>query len=253
TRRAWDAERWRTLFLEHPLLRSLATGLVWSAQAGAGLPALLFRLREDGTLVDATDQPLALPARGQVLLAHPLELPPDALAAWREHFADRDLAQPFVQLDRTALQLAETECGAHWWTLYEGYVVKASELRRAAQHAGWEVDDPKDGGHSVMWKLFPAAGVEAVLETEFVWSGAERYVSTPLIRLGFLPLGAVRHGPELDGDNSDGVPSLARGSQSQLLALGEVPPIAFSEAAADVAAFARLGAYDPAWRAHTAV
>jgi hypothetical protein len=251
-RRVWPLDRWRAVILGHPLLRSLAATLVWDHIEGA--VATHFRPLPDGRYISHDGQPIALPAAGEVRLAHPCELGDDELTAWRTHFEEDDIAQPFAQLDRDVVAVAENEREKTWWRRFEGYVLRANDLQVIAERIGWDAHDPDDDGGDWLWKAFPAAGVEAALQTGYVWSRAGRYVTTPLLRLGFVPLGAVAHRGEpgaADDEQEQSGKAMERRLTRHLIPLGDVPSIVFSEAARDVAAFAAAGGFDPQWRAST--
>ncbi|MBL0192836.1 MAG: DUF4132 domain-containing protein [Myxococcales bacterium] len=96
--REWGLEAFRTLLVAHPLVGSLARRLVWSARGPSG--DRTFRVAEDGSLADARDASLELPAGATVRVAHPVELPGDERAAWAGLFADYAILQPFEQLGR---------------------------------------------------------------------------------------------------------------------------------------------------------
>ena len=237
TQRAWSVDRWRELFLHHPLLRPLAPNLVWGVvdPAGDGY-TVLFRPLEDGTLTDAEDEPVELPAEGRIRLAHPLELDEATRETWLAHLADYEVTPPFPQLTRPTLRVEPAERDARWWDRYRGYVMNGGALKRRYQQAGWQ---HITGRHYTIWKAFPAAGVEAVLETPGLALGYEHYCKAALKQLGFVPAGTLQRGGYIHESFGDDDP--------QLLPLGEVPPVAFSEAAADVQTFAAVGAYDADW------
>ncbi|MFG3341477.1 DUF4132 domain-containing protein [Glycomyces sp. NPDC048151] len=103
--RIWDAAEFAHL-TAHPVLASLARGLLWIGETPQGPQA--FRFAEDGSFADADDKPLRLADGARVRLAHPVLLGPD-LALWTEVFADYEILQPFDQLARPALHLTEEE------------------------------------------------------------------------------------------------------------------------------------------------
>ena len=59
--RRWPADAWERLFLHHPILRPLATRLVWAGYDG-DTPTPVFRPLADGTLTDTEDEAVELPA-----------------------------------------------------------------------------------------------------------------------------------------------------------------------------------------------
>jgi hypothetical protein len=133
TGRRWSRADFEALFVRQPLMRQLATRLVWGVFApdggeGGALCEPL-RLAADGELCTAGDEPWHGPggAAGAALrigLVHPLALDDAQIAAFAQLLADYVLVQPFEQLARAvsrtppqaraaelaALQAAATAC-----------------------------------------------------------------------------------------------------------------------------------------------
>ncbi|WFF83865.1 DUF4132 domain-containing protein [Delftia tsuruhatensis] len=99
--RHWPLATWRSLFLEHPLLRVVAQGLVWRAEPAAGQPFSL-RIAEDLSLVDAESDAVQLPAEGRIALWHPAQAAEQERAQWRECLADYGLKALVEQVDAPA-------------------------------------------------------------------------------------------------------------------------------------------------------
>jgi hypothetical protein len=98
--RRWPAGRWKELFLEHPLLLSLAQKLVWGHYDGGGKLLGTFRPLADRTLTTQEDEAYALSGAGAVGMIHPLELEEMTRVAWQKHVADYEVQPPFAQLER---------------------------------------------------------------------------------------------------------------------------------------------------------
>ncbi|WP_338500557.1 DUF4132 domain-containing protein [Delftia tsuruhatensis] len=99
--RHWPLDTWRRLFLEHPLLRVVAQGLVWRVEPAAGQPFSL-RIAEDLSLVDAESDAVQLPAEGRIALWHPAQATEQEHAQWRECLADYGLKALIEQVDAPA-------------------------------------------------------------------------------------------------------------------------------------------------------
>jgi hypothetical protein len=99
--RHWPLDTWRRLFLEHPLLRVVAQGLVWRVEPAAGQPFSL-RIAEDLSLVDAQSDAVQLPAEGRIALWHPAQATEQERAQWRECLADYGLKALVEQVDAPA-------------------------------------------------------------------------------------------------------------------------------------------------------
>ncbi|GAB4196279.1 MAG: hypothetical protein OHK0022_13670 [Roseiflexaceae bacterium] len=249
SQRAWPIERWQALFLQHPLLRALATRLIWLAEPSSNdsnsklntqNSKLIFRPLEDGSLTDAGDEPVALPASGRVRLTHPLALDEAEQAAWRQHLADYAVVQPFPQIDRPVVRVQPEERDARLWTRYGGYLMNGGALKGRYLKAGWERGPIGDNGsYYLLFKPFPEASLLAVLETAGLTVNYEQEFNTALLALAFLPIepGDTWHPPYQ-----------LRPDEERALSLGDVPPVIFSEAAADLVRFAEAGAYDAEWK-----
>ncbi|MFI0448136.1 DUF4132 domain-containing protein [Actinomadura sp. 6N118] len=154
-RRDWALPDFQRLLVSHPLLRHIARRLVWLAGDGSS-----FRVAEDGTFADSTDDTCTLPPTASVRIAHPLDLSgpltgsladslagslAGSLAAWSEVFADYEIAQPFPQLGRPvhALTPAERETGR--LERFENVPVPLGRLL-ALERRGWEHETPADAG-----------------------------------------------------------------------------------------------------------
>ena len=240
--RNWPLAQWHALFLEHPLLRPAATTLVWGLVApdGAGCTQL-FRPLEDGTLTDADDEPVALPADGTVRLVYPLDLDAATLDAWRTHLADYAVTPVVPQLARPVVTVPGDQQAARWWTAHEGVVLNGLMLKGRYLKAGWQHGAVQDGGqYYIVRRRFEGAAIDAVLETTGLSIASEQLTPAALVRLGFVPAAAMPTG--------SGAYDVFRDEDKRLLPLGTVPPRVFAEAAADVAGFAAAGRFDPEWR-----
>ena len=144
------------------------------------------------------------------------------------------------QLTRPIVRVEPAERDAVRWERYLGYLLNGGALKGRYLKAGWQRGSVQDAGvYSDIWKAFPAAGVEAVLETAGLSVGYEQEYPTALKWLSFVRTDAIRRGSYVYDDLEDNDP--------RTLKLGEVPPVVFCEAAADVQTFAAAGAYDADW------
>src|SRR5262249_55152767 len=78
-----------TFFATHPLIRNLTQRLVWGVYTDDDprtQPTTIFRVTDDLSVTDASDEPLELDvsetAPGRIGLVHPLHLPAGGLDAW---------------------------------------------------------------------------------------------------------------------------------------------------------------------------
>lgn len=153
--RRWTTTEFRTLLAGHPLLWHIVRRLVWVTDGGAS-----FRVAEDRTFADSSDDVFELPDDARVGVAHPLHLGDD-LAAWSEVFADYEILQPFPQLGRPVHVLGEQERLAKRLERFEGAVVPVGRLLGLTKR-GWERGEPMDAGVEC-WILRPLADGGAVV------------------------------------------------------------------------------------------
>ncbi|WP_330277103.1 DUF4132 domain-containing protein [Lentzea sp. NBC_00516] len=144
--RTWTAEEFHAVLAGHPLLWHLVRRLVWITDGG-----LTFRLAEDRTLADASDDEVTLPAEAVVRVAHPVDLA-DTLPAWGEVFADYEILQPFPQLGRPvhAFTPGDMVPQLHKYLDKDVPVGKFLGLTKR----GWMRAEPQDNGHEP-WLLRP--------------------------------------------------------------------------------------------------
>ncbi len=212
----WDGAAWSARFLGHPVLLPFAQRLVWAIYEN-DQPARLFRALPDRTLTDADDEAVDPPAAGErVSLAHPLLLDADALAAWREHLTDYEVAPPFEQLDRPVARVPAELLDATADARLDGAEVGLLALRSKLERLGWAA------AYDTYRRRFREAGVTAKLAA----TGSDGYYGRldPSITTELGPLTFVASGKS--GESGESAVSNERP-----LPLREVPPMAYSEAA----------------------
>lgn len=144
SRRRWRAGDFRLFFLEHPLMRHLATRLVWGVYGPQGLQTC-FRVAEDWTLADAEDTACTLAADAQVGIAHVLEMRAEQLTSFGQLFADYEIQQPFRQLARETHALTPDEQKQTSITRFKDKTVATGSVLGLANR-GWERGQAEDGG-----------------------------------------------------------------------------------------------------------
>lgn len=86
-----SAQSWRDTYLNNPVLRSVASLLVWSQKSST------FTLK-NGQPVDSAGQPYWISDSIPIALAHPMEMEPGAVRAWQMYFVLNGIKQPFIQI-----------------------------------------------------------------------------------------------------------------------------------------------------------
>ncbi len=198
TQRAWSMELWRTV-AEHPVMRALFRRLLWRCDD------VVFRLDEDGRLVDAGDETVQLPDDASVRLAHAVFLSADVAATWGQHLADFEILPLFAQIGRPTWRPTDPAaesipCGA------EG---EGRRLRGLTSKLGYELGPAQDGGYiDAFERDHPGIGLTVQLLAE----GLRHPIDDTVVPLG----GAVFL------------------QQGRRVALGKVPAVLLSEVYADL-------------------
>ena len=97
TCRRWTQDEFRTVFLEHPVMRLAAQNLIWAAH-DADERTVLFRVGDDLGLLDVHEEPVALPVGAVIGLAHPLEMSNE----WTSHCIDYHMTPLVEQVGRSS-------------------------------------------------------------------------------------------------------------------------------------------------------
>lgn len=224
----WTAKRWRELYLQHPLLLPFAHRLVWGCYDTKGNLTTSFRTLEDRTLTDSSDEPVELPAQGNIGVVHPLELPANSRQAWLKHLADYNIAPPFAQLERPVITVKPEQKDLKYGSDVVGTELNAMTFKGRAERLGWARGSVVDaGGVHEYLKTFPTAGVDVFIYLEGMYIGVGMDDSITLDKFFF-----VKHGSVKIGSYEYDEPSEA--SDPRLVSFGEVPAIAFSEAMGDL-------------------
>ncbi len=163
TQRRWQPQEFQRFYLQHPLMRHLATRLLWGVYNEAGVLTTAFRVAEDLSLADAQDQAYALPDEAQVGIAHPLELPTALRNAFGQVFGDYEILQPFKQLSRETYVLSAAEiAGASLTRFARKHVSEGSVL--SLRHRNWRTNG--FGLDSLIKSVAPDLWVELELNTD---------------------------------------------------------------------------------------
>jgi hypothetical protein len=142
TRRRWPLGEFGDLLAGHPLVRHLVRRLVWLAEHDGRTTA--FRVAEDGTYADASDDTVTLPGQAGISVAHPLDLG-GTVPAWSRLLADYEILQPFPQLGRTVHTLTDAEREAGHLERLAGLKVPAHAVLGLTRR-GWVRGAPQDAG-----------------------------------------------------------------------------------------------------------
>ena len=224
TGRRWRGEEFDKLIVRHPLMVHLARLLVWATYDSSGAVAATFRVTEDQTLADVSDQPFTVPDSAAVGLLHPMQVmdQPHVLEQWGQLFGDYEIVPPFAQLGRPVYRLSAAESAQQVMTQFASRAkLPAQTLVFGLEKLGWQRGVPADAGwvgeHS---KQFYGANITAVVNYEEgfsvgYWEGAG---DQTVERVFFVP---GLYSPQMYPDHKDA------------MRLADVDPIALSEVIGD--------------------
>jgi hypothetical protein len=229
-RPSWTFAEWRKRYLDHPVLGYITRRLIWEFGV-ARHPAVP---HDDGFLGldDTRVQPKEDDA---VTLWHPLHGPRDAVLAFREWLAAKELTQPFKQAHREIYVLTDAERQTSTYSnRFAANVLKQHQFAalcqargyRYALQGGWDSHntptlDLREQGYRVeFWVDAIGDGNDAPISD----AGVYLYVTTDQVR--FYRFGEV-----------------------EPLPLEHVPPIIFSEVLRDIDLFVGVSSVgnDPNW------
>lgn len=162
--RLWPAATWRVCLLEHPILVYLVRRLIWGAYHQGRLVET-FRVAEDSTLANVSDDPFSLPEDAVVGLPHPLELEPAVRDAWARVLGDYAILQPFPQLGRAVFRLTPEEERSESLARFEGLQVAPTRLL-SLETRGWRRGPVEDNGGIFSMEKDLGLGLRACLEFE---------------------------------------------------------------------------------------
>ncbi len=87
---ARSAEDWQRIYLQNPLLHSVAKLVVWSQGKNTFTLADSGAIRSDGRVYKI--------GAGKICVAHPVEMAAEDVAAWQTYFRSHNIKQPFEQV-----------------------------------------------------------------------------------------------------------------------------------------------------------
>ncbi|MBS0206746.1 MAG: DUF4132 domain-containing protein [Planctomycetes bacterium] len=147
TGRRWPVEDFRTLLVNHPLMRHLTRWLLWSGWTQQGKPAGTFRITEERDAADVDDRPVDLTRFHSIGLVHPLHLTEQEKSRWGEVFADYEIFPPFAQLGRPVYRLEPKDAKERDLAgRFSGSRFPAIGLVGTLERLGWTRGPAQDNG-----------------------------------------------------------------------------------------------------------
>jgi hypothetical protein len=140
SQKRWNAPVFELLVVRHPVVGSLARGIVWAAFADERL-VTTFRISEDRTFADVDDKRFELAIGHTVRVAHPATVDAGTWAAWSRVLGDYEIIQPFAQLGWPVVRLEKAELDQTVLARFEGATFSRDVLAGKGFHQGpWRPD-----------------------------------------------------------------------------------------------------------------
>lgn len=145
----WPIAHWRTYYLEHPLVRTLSTRLIWSFETeGQRISGYCL----NGQLVDHKGKRIKLTNATTVTLWHPMHENARNIKAWSNFIAEHQIEQPFEQVKRQIYKptVSELEDG-FYSTRFALQVLNEHTFKSLLHQRGWTLTPDLGRG----WTFIP--------------------------------------------------------------------------------------------------
>jgi Domain of unknown function (DUF4132) len=162
--RRWSVPDFELLLVHHPLMLILSQRILWANYSSDGKLLKTFRLTEDQSYADSSDEVYQLNNESRVGIVHPLGIPATESKLWGEIFSDYNIIQPFPQLGRPTYALAASEIDSVEITRFKDIKIPIVSLVRTLEGLGWQKSGLHDhGDYSAHYKYFATAQLTAVV------------------------------------------------------------------------------------------
>ncbi len=162
--RRWSVPDFELLLVRHPLMLILAQRILWANYSADGKLLKTFRLTEDQSYADSSDETYKLDKESKVGIVHPLGIPKQDSKLWGEIFSDYNIIQPFPQLGRPVYTLETSEMDEMEITKFKDIEIPVVSLVRTLEALGWQRSGLHDhGDYSAHSKYFAVAQVTAIV------------------------------------------------------------------------------------------
>lgn len=234
SQRRWESEKWQTLFLNNPVMFVYAVRLIWGVfeetVESQNFESLqyTFTVQEDQTVVNHEGDEINLTGATKIGLVHPIQLESDILNYWKNYFSEASLTPVFMQTERKVFFCAENKKTEKILRAYSGVQVNAFTFIGNLEKRGWLRGSIVDGGGiASYYKSFREEQLLAIIEQ--TGSLSIGYYEEPAIIGGLM---FVKSSSAQFGNYIYNEPRTE--DDPRLIALGEVPPIIFSEVISDI-------------------
>lgn len=252
----WTYASWRTRYLAHPLIGTIARRLIWAFSNGDQTSSAIWF---DDQLRETDNRPLDwLDESTTVELWHPIHGESNVTLEWRQWLLDHEVRQPFKQAYREIYLLTDAERNTGVYSnRYAAHILRQHQFNSLCAAKGWKnslrlmVDDEFPPATKVLpqWGLRAEYWIEGIGDqygTDTNETGTYLYLTTDQVR--FYRMDAVENRAHAGGGGYVAQRWLGRGN-AEPLPLEEIPPLVFSEIMRDVDMFVGVASVgnDPNW------
>jgi predicted DNA-binding WGR domain protein len=164
TERRWPWAEFSTLLVQHPLLNHLVQRLIWGTYSPQGTLTQTFRVSEDRTYADCSDDAFTPDESALVGIIHPIDLSEDLTAQWGQTLSDYEIIPPFAQINREVYRLHPEETEAEEILRFKDIPIPGEILAYTMEKFGWQRGGLHDhGDYRVHYKDFDQGKVTAIV------------------------------------------------------------------------------------------
>ena len=252
--KSWPIEQWRERYLNHPLVGTIASRLLWSVDETAALFI-------DGKPTDVDGQRINHGRAATIALWHPVGRTTDEITAWRQRVESLEITQPFKQAHREIYLLTDAERNTGTYSnRYAAHIIRQHQFNALCSARGWKnrlrlmVDD----SYPPACKELPNWGLRAEFWVEGIGdgygddtneSGVYLRLATDQVRF-YRADAAVNYAHAGGGGYTAHADGPGRHNINEPLPLDQIPPLVFSEVLRDVDLFVGVASVgnDPTWQ-----
>jgi predicted DNA-binding WGR domain protein len=164
TERRWPWAEFSSLLVQHPLLNHLVQRLIWGTYSPKGTLTQTFRVSEDRTYADCSDDAFTPDESALVGIIHPIDLSEDLTAQWGQTLSDYEIIPPFAQINREVYRLHPEETEAEEILRFKDIPIPGEILAYTMEKFGWQRGGLHDhGDYRVHYKDFDQGKVTAIV------------------------------------------------------------------------------------------
>ena len=178
TGRCWNLNKWKSLFVENPLMMTFATGLIWEERDQEGQLRGTFRYMEDGTFNDVEEEEYRLKEDSTIALLHPADLLEEQIKAWKTQLDDYEVQQPIAQFTLCRGELEEDLEEAQELSVCKGKQVYAATLKSIATKLGFSLFYGEYGDRVCIYFYHEISGILMTMVAELLEVGNYKQMAT---------------------------------------------------------------------------